>query len=185
MPIPFLSLSGDVGAGIPFLSALLLVLVGLGVFFLAWAIYSTRHPRNADRPPAWYQREPLYVLVVASVFIAFWAFTLPFVPLVSSGKMVPVQTIDVQAQQFAWSLNSTALPVNKPVMFHVTSKDVTHGFGVYDASGALIFQQQVMPGYPNDFTYTFRQTGVYTIRCIEYCGFGHPTMIATFVVVNA
>jgi cytochrome c oxidase subunit 2 len=81
-------------------------------------------------------------------------------------------------------LNSTKIVANQPVEFIVTSKDTTHGFGVYNPNGTLLLQEQVMPGYNNDCIYTFKQPGVYTIRCLEYCGFSHPTMVTTFAVVT-
>ena len=178
------TLAGDVGFGIGFLGWLLIVLVGIGVFFLAWAIYTTRHPRNADRAPGWYHKEGVYVLAIGTVFLAFSAFTLPYVPLMSFGKLQPTQYVSVVAQQFSWTLNSTKVIANQPVEFMVTSKDTTHGFGVYNANGTLLMQEQVMPGFANDFVYTFKDPGVYTIRCLEYCGFGHPTMVTSFVVVK-
>ena len=182
--LPVYTLSGDVGFGINFLTGLLVVLSGIGVLFLGWAIYTTRHPRGADRVPGWYHREGVYVLAIAVIFMAFWAFTLPFIPIVSFGKLEPTQYVSAQAQQFSWTLNSTRIVANQAVEFIVTSKDVTHGFGVYSPNGTLLMQEQVMPGFDNDFVYTFKDTGVYTIRCLEYCGFGHPTMVTTFTVVS-
>ena len=106
----------------------------------------------------------------------------------SPGQRDPFQVDESRAlpadQQFSWTLNSTKVIVNQPVEFIVTSKDTTHGFGVYSPSGTLLMQEQVMPGFENDFTYTFSETGVYTIRCLEYCGFGHPTMVTSFTVVT-
>lgn len=178
------TLIGDVGFGIDFLSGLLAVLIGAAVFFLVWAVYTTRHPRNADKSPNWYRREGIWVLAMATVFLILSAFTFPFIPVVSFGKLQPTQFISVQAQQFSWTLNSTKVIANQPIEFIVTSKDTTHGFGVYNPNGTLLMQEQVMPGFKNDFTYTFTETGVYTIRCLEYCGFGHPTMVTSFTVVT-
>jgi cytochrome c oxidase subunit 2 len=184
MSLPVFTLAGDVGFGINFLAGLLVVLVGIAVFFMAWAIYTTRHPRNADKVPGWYHKKGLYVLAIAVVFMGFWAFTLPFIPVLSFGKLQPTQAITVVARQFSWTLNSTKVIANTPVEWIVTSKDVTHGFGVYSPNGTLLMQEQVMPGYDNDFIYTFTEPGVYTIRCLEYCGFGHPFMVTTFTVVS-
>lgn len=52
MSLPVFTLAGDVGFGINFLAGLLVVLVGIAVFFMVWAIYTTRHPRNADKAAA-------------------------------------------------------------------------------------------------------------------------------------
>ena len=179
-----MALAGDVGFGIDFLTGLLIVLFGIAAFFMGWAIYTTRHPRNPGQAPGWYHKEGVYVLAIATVFLVFWAFTLPFVPVVSFGKLQPTQYVAVQAQQFTWTLNSTKVIANQPVEFMVTSKDTTHGFGVYNSNGTLLMQEQVMPGYENNFIYTFTEPGVYTIRCLEYCGFGHPTMVTSFTVVS-
>lgn len=184
LSLSLLTLAGDVGFGIPFLTWLLAVLSGIGVFFVTWAIYTTRHPRNPEKVPAWYNREPPYVMAIMVVFLVFWAFSLPFIPVMSFNKLEPTQAISVQAQQFFWTLNSTKVVANQAVEFIVTSKDTTHGFGVYSPNGTLLMQEQVMPGYANVFVYTFKESGVYTIRCLEYCGFGHPTMVTTFTVVN-
>jgi len=120
-----LTLAGDLGLGIGFLGWLLVVLVGIAVFFLSWAIYTARHPRNADRPPNRYHREGIYVLAVGVVFLVLSAFTFPFIPVVSFSKLRPTQFVSVQAQQFSWTLNSTKVIANQPVEFIVTSKATT------------------------------------------------------------
>jgi cytochrome c oxidase subunit 2 len=178
------TLAGDVGFGVGFLGALLLVLVAVAMFFLAWAIYTTRHPRNPEKAPGWYYRKGVYVMAIAAVFLALSAFTYPFIPVVSFSKLQPTQFVSVQAQQFSWTFNTTKIIAGQPVEFIVTSKDVTHGFGVYDSNGTLLLQEQVMPGFDNDFVYTFTTPGVYTVRCLEYCGFGHPYMVTSFAVVT-
>jgi cytochrome c oxidase subunit 2 len=45
-----------------------------------------------------------------------------------------------------------------------------------------LFQMQVVPGYDNIFYYTFKKPGIYTIRCLEYCGWNHPYMVSSITI---
>lgn len=74
------------------------------------------------------------------------------------------------------------LGLNRTVEFRVTSSDVNHGFGIYNAAGTLLTQVQAMPGYTNRLLYTFHQPGLYSILCLEYCGVGHQVMVSQFKV---
>jgi cytochrome c oxidase subunit 2 len=42
-----------------------------------------------------------------------------------------------------------------------------------------------MPGYTNVIRYTFTTPGTYRVRCLEYCGLGHHTMVTQFTVTAA
>ena len=68
------------------------------------------------------------------------------------------------------------------VVFELTSADVNHGFGVYDADGVLLFQVQVIPGDVQEIVHTFERPGTYEILCLEYCGAAHHLMRNTFEV---
>ncbi|MCM3117790.1 hypothetical protein M3610_21285 [Neobacillus sp. MER 74] len=72
--------------------------------------------------------------------------------------------------------------MGEPVQFRVTSKDVTHGFGLYDEKLHLIAQTQAMPDYTNIVSITFKKPGTYKIMCLEYCSTGHHVMIKDIVV---
>jgi heme/copper-type cytochrome/quinol oxidase subunit 2 len=75
------------------------------------------------------------------------------------------------------------------VKFVAHSEDVNHGFSIlsnqtgvqiYDQMGVPLLQMQVVPGdkTENIFYYTFKEPGVYLIRCLEYCGWSHPFMVS-------
>jgi heme/copper-type cytochrome/quinol oxidase subunit 2 len=69
--------------------------------------------------------------------------------------------------------------------FVARSEDVNHGFGVLSSANEMdvpLFQMQVVPGHDNVFYYTFDKPGVYTIRCLEYCGWNHPYMVSSITV---
>ena len=72
------------------------------------------------------------------------------------------------------------------VKFVAHSEDVNHGFSILsnqtgfkmlDQMGVPLLQMQVVPGdkTENIFYYTFKEPGVYIIRCLEYCGWVIPT----------
>lgn len=78
------------------------------------------------------------------------------------------------------------------VLFNVTSIDVTHDFGVYLCSNgpscttaSIMAQVQVMPGFYNQIMVTFAKAGVYYIRCLEFCGFGHYAMTSSLNVTSS
>jgi cytochrome c oxidase subunit II len=88
----------------------------------------------------------------------------------------------VTGKQFAWELSKDSFTVGDSVQFRVTSKDVTHGFGLYDPDMHIIGQTQAMPGYTNTEYVTFKKAGTYKILCLEYCSTGHHLMMKDIVV---
>jgi cytochrome c oxidase subunit 2 len=70
------------------------------------------------------------------------------------------------------TLNEVHVPVNKPVIVKLTSKDVIHSFKII----AMRVTQDVIPGLvvPTHFIPT--KVGVYQINCAQLCGNGHATM---------
>ncbi len=94
----------------------------------------------------------------------------------------PSIVADVQASMWRFTMTPTILPLGTRVEFRIQSTDTIHGFGVYDPSGRLLFTVMAVPGSPEYARYTFTETGLYTIRCTEYCGAPHGLMRATFIV---
>jgi cytochrome c oxidase subunit 2 len=95
------------------------------------------------------------------------------------------QVVKVVGNQWAWRLSPGSIKVGVPVEFQVTSADVNHGFGIYDAGGRLLAQTQAMPGISNRLVYTFPRPGRYRVLCLEYCGLVHHGMSVEFDVVGA
>ncbi len=91
--------------------------------------------------------------------------------------------VNVSGAQWYWEVDAETLPAGRPVVFNVHTADVTHGFGVMDAQGRILFQTQAMPGYVNRVEYVFGEPGAYRAVCLEYCGLAHHGMIAEFNVV--
>jgi len=97
----------------------------------------------------------------------------------SAAATLPVEAV---AEQWSWSIKPDTFRVGETVDFHVTSKDVNHGFALYNPDMRIVAQTQAMPGYTNVLRYTFNDPGVYRVLCLEYCGVGHHEMTAEIKV---
>jgi len=76
------------------------------------------------------------------------------------------------------TVNDLHLPVDKPAIIHITSKDVIHSFGL----NTMRIKQDAIPGL--DIPVYFRpvKTGNYEINCAQLCGLGHYRMRGKFTV---
>jgi len=74
-----------------------------------------------------------------------------------------------------------AIPVNKPVLLTLHSKDVGHSFDVRE----LRVQQDFVPGLNIPLHFTATQTGRFEIVCTQLCGLGHYNMKAYLSVLKA
>jgi cytochrome c oxidase subunit 2 len=96
--------------------------------------------------------------------------------------------INVVGQQWAWNYDYPGeggvrsdvlhLPVDEPVVFHVTSKDVKHSFWVVQ----LGIKIDANPGETTETAVTPSKIGVYDIRCAELCGLLHSYMQNKLIV---
>lgn len=180
---------------VTFLAVILAMAVAITIVGMGAVIWSTKHPEDTDSH-ALAKFEKHWVVIVLVILIAFSISTIPFLPYpYAHANVKPNMIVHVQARQFAWCLTNESywgtncaseyqIPMGSTVQFQVNSSDTTHGFGVYNSAGALIFQVQVMPGFVNSIEYTFSQPGIYYIRCLEFCGYGHYAMYSSFNVTS-
>jgi len=106
---------------------------------------------------------------------------LPYVSLAPrpTGALVPALAT---GEQWAWAVSPNAFIVGQTAEFHVTSKDVNHGFALYDPGMRIVAQTQAMPGYTNILRYRFSQPGTYHVLCLEFCGLAHHEMKSDIAV---
>jgi cytochrome c oxidase subunit 2 len=64
------------------------------------------------------------------------------------------------------------VPVGRPVIITITSKDVIHSFKVI----AMRVTQDAIPGVRIPVHFTPTKVGVYQINCAQLCGVGHSSM---------
>lgn len=179
------------------------VFVGVQVV-LVWFLVRYRQRRNAaEQPEIIYSHGsnmlevvwtliPLFILVVlAFASEQIWA---------EARKEVPEDPLHVRVlgRQFAWDIvyagadgtlgtdddiadnNVLTVPVGRPVMFHISSKDVLHSFFL----PSFRLKQDAMPGSNVRVWMTAREEGEFEIACAEFCGLAHGEMRGVFNVVS-
>jgi cytochrome c oxidase subunit 2 len=72
------------------------------------------------------------------------------------------------------------VPVGKPVIIDLTSKDVIHSFKVI----AMRTTQDAIPGLSIPLYFTPTKVGIYQINCAQLCGIGHSTMAGGRIKVD-
>lgn len=109
---------------------------------------------------------------------------LPYVTASTPAPSTGVVTASAVGEQWAWTIKPDTFTVGQTAEFHVTTKDVNHGFGLYDPNLRIVAQTQAMPGYTNVVRYTFTEPGTYQVLCLEYCGLEHHDMKTEIKVTN-
>ena len=109
---------------------------------------------------------------------------LPYISRLSQPSIVGIQRVEAISEQWSWTITPRAFVVGQTAEFHVTSRDVNHGFALYDPKLRIVAQTQAMPGYTNILRYTFTEPGTYQVLCLEYCGVAHHEMKADIKVAE-
>ncbi len=136
-------------------------------------------PRSVDTAK-FARRETTWLFVMIAALFALLMGTIFYVPYGESAG-ANKQVVRVTGVQFAWSISPAKVKAGVPVEFLATTRDVSHGFGVYRA-GVLQFQAQVISGETQKIVHTFRKPGTYEVLCMEFCGAGHHDMLPTLEV---
>lgn len=93
--------------------------------------------------------------------------------LVNEGNFLGLDRSDSTAKDDIVSLNHLHIPVNRPIVLKLSSKDVIHSFFI----PVLRVKQDVVPGMP--VTVWFEATALgqdFEIACAQLCGVGHTNM---------
>jgi cytochrome c oxidase subunit 2 len=88
---------------------------------------------------------------------------------------------DPATQDDIQTLNEIHVPVNKPVIVFVSSKDVIHSFKIV----AMRVCQDAIPGLRIPCWFTPDKIGVYQVNCAQLCGPGHSSMTGGFLTVES
>jgi cytochrome c oxidase subunit 2 len=160
----------------------LILAVGVIVLMTLVALSSRARPLPQQTvTKAGYAVRRWWFLALVVVLVTGFFVTLPHFPYPLAGADQSPLHFNIVARQYSFSLPGS-VPLHRPVVFDVTSQDVNHGFGIYDPQERLIGQVQAMPDYVNHLPFSFTQPGIYTVRCLEFCGIGHTYMHAQFEV---
>jgi cytochrome c oxidase subunit 2 len=79
---------------------------------------------------------------------------------------------DAAAKDDVTTINQLYLPVDRPVLVHLTSKDVIHSFGLIE----MRVKQDAIPGMTIPVWFVPSLVGDYEIACSQLCGLGHFRM---------
>lgn len=137
--------------------------------------------------PLWFERtsaapataNPLVIRVVAEQFV--WNVHYPgpdgefgetSLKLMSSTNPLGLDRSSRYGKDDLTLLSEIHLPVNRPVMIHLSSKDVIHSFGL----PAMRVKQDATPGLRAPVWFTPTVVGDFEIVCSQVCGLGHHRM---------
>ena len=99
---------------------------------------------------------------------------------VTADNPLGLDRTDPNAKDDITTVNQLYLPVNRPVLVHLFSKDVIHSFGVYE----FRVKQDAIPGMTIPLWFVPTRPGEYDIACSQLCGLGHFRMRG-FVTVQS
>ena len=106
------------------------------------------------------------------------------VNLVSASNPLGLDRADPNAKDDITTINQLNVPVDRPILVHLSTKDVIHSFGLYE----MRVKQDAIPGMdtpvwfvPNVTTEDMRRKigkpdFEYEIACSQLCGLGHYRM---------
>jgi cytochrome c oxidase subunit 2 len=161
-----------VEVGVVVAEAVLLVVFALPLWF----------QRTSARPP-----EPgaLVLRVVAEQFVwnvhypgADGRFGETAIRLVSTTNPIGLDRTSPFGADDLVLLSDMHLPVNRPVLIQLSSKDVVHSFGV----PAMRVKQDAIPGMVAPLWFTPTLEGQFDIACSQLCGLGHHRMRGSVTV---
>jgi cytochrome c oxidase subunit 2 len=166
--------------------------------FLGYSLIAFRSRGRPTEDGVYLQPRPLVsvgwlgITSVLCLFLVIWGLFAFFQEASASSSNTLV--VQVTGQQWMWTFNypqygATSsgaqvieLPVDRPVVFDVTSLDVLHGFAIRDLGvrvdanpGEITTTPLVIP----------TKIGEYAVNCVELCGLYHSYMWEAVNVVSA
>lgn len=101
--------------------------------------------------------------------------------LVSPDNPLGLDRSDPAAADDLTLINRLNLPLGKPVIVYLSSKDVVHSFGLPQ----MRIKQDATPGVMQPVWFTPTETGEWDIACSQLCGLGHFRMRGVYAVLPA
>jgi cytochrome c oxidase subunit 2 len=169
---------GKISKGIEVAVAIVEVVLLVGYAIPAWA-------RRVKQFPA--ESEAVRVRVVGEQFA--WNVHYPGpdgkfgrtdIKLVSADNPLGLDRTDPNAKDDVTTINQLNLPIDRPVLVQLSTKDVIHSFGLYE----MRVKQDAVPGMQIPVWFIPNRAGEYEITCSQLCGLGHFRMRG-FVTVQS
>ena len=131
------------------------------------------------------ERDSTVVRVVAEQFAwnvhypgADGVFGRTQIGLVNPDNPIGLDRRDPAARDDITTINRMNLPVDKPVIVYLSTKDVIHSFGLPQ----MRVKQDATPGIVQPVWFTPTQTGEWDIACSQLCGLAHFRMRGVYAV---
>jgi len=131
------------------------------------------------------EKETLQVRVVAEQFV--WNFHYPGedgifgrtdVYSIDATNPVGLDPGDPAGRDDVVTINQFHIPVHRPVVARLSSKDVIHSFAI----PVMRVKQDIIPGQETPIWFEANQKGSFEIACAQLCGLGHYRMRGFFTV---
>jgi cytochrome c oxidase subunit 2 len=103
------------------------------------------------------------------------------IKLVSADNPLGLDRRDPAAKDDITTINQLNLPVDRPVLVHLSSKDVIHSFGLFE----MRVKQDAIPGMTIPVWFIPNRVGEYEITCSQLCGLGHFRMRGFITIQSA
>jgi cytochrome c oxidase subunit 2 len=94
------------------------------------------------------------------------------ISLMAADNPIGLDRRDPDAKDDITTINQLTLPVDRPILVHLSSKDVIHSFGLYE----MRVKQDAVPGLDMPVWFIPNRIGDYEITCSQLCGLGHYRM---------
>jgi len=101
--------------------------------------------------------------------------------LVAADNPIGLDRSDTSARDDVTTVNQLNLPVGKPVIVYLSSKDVIHSFTLPQ----MRVKQDAIPGIAQPVWFTPTATGEWEIACSQLCGLAHYRMRGFYTVQTA
>jgi cytochrome c oxidase subunit 2 len=171
------------------LSAFVFSLVMVMLFYALWKFKAKPGDESDGEPIHGNTRLEIAWTLIPTIIVLFGgAYSWKVLNDIEDKGSNPM-TVDVFAQQYAWSFGYPGkglkfeegemhVPVNRTIQFKMHSQDVIHSFWVPEWR----IKKDAVPGITTTAIVTPDKVGTYQLICTELCGFGHATMRAKVVV---
>ncbi|RIH89911.1 cytochrome c oxidase subunit II [Calidithermus roseus] len=190
---PSTSYNREVGRLLVWVMAFAVLIFGVVTGALTYTVVKFRKRGNEQgEPPQFHGNDRLEILwTIIPTLIIVIIFGLTAQSMIANAKLpAGAMTVKVTGYQFWWDYeyeglgirnsNELILPVGKPVIVEITSKDIIHSW--WPAS--LVGKQDAIPGVTTRLHFTPEKEGIYYGQCAELCGASHANMRFRVIVVS-
>jgi cytochrome c oxidase subunit II len=174
---------------IMWITGVIFVIVELMLLYFLWR-YRHREGRTAHYTHGNNRLEVIWTIVPAVICVMLALLSRRIWEEIKENMPHDALEVQVTGEQFAWNfrypgpdgkfdtaddiltLNQFHLPVGKPVVVTLTSKDVIHSFFLPE----FRVKQDAVPGMHTRIWFEGNKVGHWEIACAELCGLGHFRM---------